>query len=121
MRDEHKVYVDSSGIVIADYRFASLAATPESVGRTRAKIAALCPGRKVPLLVLVDVAHGIGPELADAVRQMDAVVTKVAVVTAIAAARRLAGDFKQAAKLPFPQRAFENEADAREWLLSSES
>ena len=119
MSDEHKVYLDASGIVIADYRIASLAATPKSVEQTRAKIAELCPGRKVPLLVLVDVAHGMGPELTDAVRRMDAVVTKVAVVTAIAAARQLVGDFTQTAKLPFPHRAFENEADARDWLLSS--
>lgn len=121
MADDHKVYVDESGIVIADYRSASLAATPQSIARTRAKIIELCPGRKAPLLVLVDVAHGMGTALDDAVRQMDAVVTKVAMVTALPAALLLARDFEQAANLPFPHRAFATEADARKWLLSAES
>jgi SpoIIAA-like len=120
MGDEHKVYLDESGIVIADYRFASLAATPETVGRTREKIVELCPGRKVPLLVLVDVARGMGAELEEAVRQMAAVVTKVAMVTSMPAAVRFADDFRKSAMLPFPHRTFENETDARAWLLAPE-
>lgn len=120
MSDEHKVYLEEDGIVVADYRYASLAATPDSVGRTHAKIAELCPGRKVPLLVLVDVPQDIGPEFTDAVRQMDAVVTKVALVTALPAAMQLADDFRQAANLPFAHRTFENESDARAWLLVAE-
>ena len=118
MGDEHKVFLDESGIVVADYRYASLAATPASVARTRAMIATLCPGRKMPLLVLVDVAQGLGSGLDEAVRRMEDVVTKVATVISYPAARRLQDDFREAAKLPFPHRTFETEADAREWLLS---
>ena len=49
---------------------------------------------------------------------MDDVVTKIAVVIALPAARQLQDDFRESANLPFPHRTFENEADARDWLLS---
>jgi len=121
MNDEHKVFLDVDGIVVADYRYASLAATPESVAQTRAKITALCPNRKMPLLVLVDVARTAGPDLDEAVRRMNDVVTKVATVISFPAARRLQDDFREAANLPFPHRTFDSEAEAREWLLAPEA
>jgi len=118
MSEEHKVFIDESGIVVSDYRYASLAPTPQTIRGTRLALRKLCPGRKVPLLVLAEVARTMDASMVDAVAAMADVVTKIAIQPRSTAGLLFANDFTESKVFPFPHRVFEREADARAWLLS---
>ena len=118
MDDAHKVFLEECGIVVSDYRDENVAPTPETIRQTRARIIELCPGRKVPLLVLADVARGMDADMMDAVAGMADVVTRIAIVPQSSYGIAFAGDFVGMRVFPFPHRMFEREADARAWLVS---
>lgn len=112
------VTIDETGIVTVDYTSRSLSATVHTVAYARQKILELGGGERVPVLVRVEAASGLGGPLSDTLMQPEhaQVVAATAVIAHSTPGRVFSGYYEQNHNPDIPVRLFEREDEAKSWL-----